>query len=240
MHRIEIGFNEAQRRLWSKETRQRYWDRRYRLGGAIYGSEPSLAARLACDWVLADDSVVELGGGYGRNARAFEGRCRRYTVIDSSPFALEHLAPLFGSAPPGWLTLTCGDLLLVPWAVPTVVFSNFVLHLFLREEREQIMSKASHELPEGGLFINAFLTNGGKILNVGPEIEPGTHLKEGGGPWHVFEESEVRNLLAQNGFEVLLLERRVEEELISGTIEETPFLFAVARLRTSQSGRQPR
>ncbi len=89
----------------TKLETKRCWNDRYRQGGAIYGTEPSPAAKLA---VFKDffnrfkpgQKLLEIGGGYGRNAFFFASRGMSVVSLDISDEAIKLGTSLRETTPP--------------------------------------------------------------------------------------------------------------------------------------------
>ena len=211
------------------DSRHQYWEQRYRTNGEIYGPRASLAADLATQHLPPFAVVLELGGAYGRNASAFIGRCRAFSLIDLSPTAVRIAQRAGRQFTPGWLNARTGDFLRDPWGTPDVVFSNFVLHLLTEHERMRLFTRASDLLATDALFINSFLSTSDVGHGVGPCIEPGTFHHEVGRFNHFFDRRELERLHAKHQFQILTAEHLVEPESINGAVRETAFWFMVAR-----------
>ena len=222
--------SEAALEVRVPDARHRYWELRYRTNGEIYGPEPSLAADLATQHLHAYADVLELGGAYGRNAGAFSGRCRSFSLIDLSPTAVRlaqrRTAQRFA---PGWMDARMGDFLRDPWGRPNVVFSNFVLHLLTERERIRLFTRASDSLRDDALFINSFLSTADVGHGVGRCIESGTFHHEVGRFNHFFDRRELERLHAKHRLQIVVAEHLIEPESINGAIRETAFWFIVAR-----------
>lgn len=171
------------------EQTEQYWETRFREGGLIWGVEPSPAAGWAGEWFKQEGSsrILVPGAGYGRNSKALSGHFR-VEALELSEEAVK-----LGQV---WDTQTVfrQGSILDPSAVSGPydgIFAYDVLHLFLEQEREQLMSNFARWLKPGGLLCLTCFSDGDSHCGQGRQLEEGTYEYMPGKHAHFFTEADL-------------------------------------------------
>jgi len=208
-----------------------YWDSRYARGGFIYGNDASTAATRSFG-LLRNYRVLEIGGGYGRNAIAFAVNGFECVSIDLSAEARRLGLQLKRETAPGasleFVEGDAGELCrFFGGNCFDNVFSNFCLHLMKERERERVLEQAARVLVPGGRAVFSLLSVCDEDFSRGKEVERNTFDFQGR-LQHFFGEEEIHRALRDAGFEAIRLEHCVELERIVSSTRKTCFWLATA------------
>jgi 2-polyprenyl-3-methyl-5-hydroxy-6-metoxy-1,4-benzoquinol methylase len=210
-----------------------YWNGRY-AAGRIWGDAPCPSAFMANEHFKRGNvnDVLVPGCGYGRNSFFFAKQGFRVTAFDVSDVAIE-LARGQARDRSTDLEYAVGDIFdetfMAGKQFDGVYLSN-VLHLFLVDQREQILRHITSFLKPGGIFafscISVFDTNN---YGIGVEIEPNTFEKHEGKPLHFFDENEIQTILEAD-YRILEQKLHVQTEADpSGETEDLQLWFVAAQ-----------
>jgi SAM-dependent methyltransferase len=165
-----------------------YWSGRFAREGMIWGSEPSPSAEWA-KAIFQDaglNSVLVPGAGYGRNTKVFSAGFTAYG-IELSTEALR-LAAEWDPA----TTFIAGSALEPQLnTLVDAVYCYDVLHLFLEEERKQLIAACLAQLRTGGLLYFTCFSDEDRNNGCGPRLEPGTYEYKSGKYAHFFSEADL-------------------------------------------------
>jgi SAM-dependent methyltransferase len=191
-HRLsrEAGSTEALRR------QSRYWNARYRLDPALFGSERS----PFLDWVLSSlkghrvgRTWVELGAGYGRDLRELQARGYSAHGVDVSHFAttLAREAGLKVVREPAVRFLGRWE----EGAVDVVVSNLFFNMEFSEADHEQLFAGIYRALAPGGYHAYSVRTVSDRWYGKGVLVGPDTFDLAPDGPvMHFFSRKYARHL----------------------------------------------
>lgn len=224
-----------------------YWDRKYRENGKIYGTFPSQSAYDLIRFILEQrktgtklDDIAVLGDGYGRNALYFAFMHLNPSIIEISEEAIE-LAN--AKTTESGLELRTKQADLLSWQPAEnydLAFSNFVIHLFNKEERARIYENARKALRPGGYFCGSFLSindDDYALFAKTKSLEERTFLVRGV-PQHFFLKEEISQELTDAGFYVLDILENKDPETIVDITRNTTYYFVIAKSRGNQNGNQ--
>lgn len=195
-----------------------YWEQRAKSEGLTYGENPSMAARLALPFLKDNKkslNILEIGGGYGRNALFFAHNNCKVTNIDlcekwiNSAYQNNNVRNINA------------DILKFDLSHFDGAFSNFVLHFFRKDKLEIIFKKIYGCLPGNGLFINSWLSEKDRYA-YSDSLEGKIYM-------HCFEQEELKKIHSQTGFKLEVITQLKELELINNKAHITVFWFTAAR-----------
>lgn len=216
------------------------WNALYRKDGKIYGDYPSRLAYDVMHFVFSmngdfsrDDlrklRALEIGGGYGRNARYIADWGIDTTLLDISSESLQ-IARNDGLE--GKIRLVEGDIVSKVFNDEfDIAYANFVFHVMERGDREAAVSNSYKAIKKGGHLLGSFLSVNDRDFDhyvIRDEIEQNTFLVREK-PQHFFTHEEVNRLLTSAGFNVRVLEEREDPEAIMQVCRNTSYWFAVAQ-----------
>jgi len=221
-----------------KQTRIDFWDSLYKTKGKIYGDEPSQFAKYLSHALTGKNcgNSLELAGGYGRNCVILAQNGIQVTCNDTSYYALEIGRNECKKRGIDNIKFVQEDVLEMVYNEDfDVIFSNFIFHLFLKEEREEIFKRSCCALKGNGYFLNTFLSIEDADFGIGKEFETNTYLKEDepNKPQHFFTKGEVEELHTKHGFSIEVIETSKEMEWLAykNLRHEINFWQAIARKR---------
>lgn len=210
-----------------------YWNNIFK-NGTIYGTYPSETALKAANFLIKkqinkDSKLLEIGGGYGRNAIYFANQLKLdTTIIDISNIAIELGITLAQQYPlkPRFIQ---GDATRLEEYFPEssydIVFHNFCLHLLSKSERKKIYEGTKHILKPKGFFLGSYLsTNDVDCPKI--ESEEGITLKVRGKYQHFFTEAEIKKELSPY-FTIDTIIESSDPEKIIDDIRNTEYYFVV-------------
>jgi SAM-dependent methyltransferase len=208
-----------------------YWQERYLRSGRIWGTAPSPTTALAAS-LFQRRGVQRLlvpGAGYGRNA-GFLARAG-FTVIGVE--ISEEAIRLAEQTNPG-VTFVHGSFLEAPLEPRSfdAVYCFNVLHLFLRQDRENFMQRCRDCLRDGGLAFVAVFSDEEASFGRGASPEENTFESKPGRPVHYFTAADLDGHF--RGFEIL------ESGLVEDPEDHDDQGPHVHRLRYVAAARRPR
>ena len=191
-------------RTSARRARQRaYWEETYAEDPTIFGATESAFARWCLPWLSAEPTlheIVELGCGYGRDARFFAAHGYRVLGIDLVGAEPSSRSPADRPPPPAHATML-GDaqecLERLPDGATDVVYSNMFFNMDFTEKEHRALMGAVHRVlrPEG---LHCFSVRSvsdpwyGRGRRLGPDrFEP----SPGRAPLHFFSTSYLERLI---------------------------------------------
>jgi len=226
-------------RITIKDQRS-FWNDLYAKNGKMYGNYPSQLAYDVMRFVFSRNrnftkqdlckiKALEVGGGYGRNARYIAEWGVNTTLLDISSQSLQ-IAREEGLERK--LKLVEGDIISQKFDQEfDLVYANFVFHIMNQEVRNSALLGSYKATKKGGYFLSSFLSINDKdfdSLTKEEEIETNTFLLREK-PQHFFTSEEVNHLLTSTGFTVIILEQREDPEAIMQVCRNTLYWFAIAQ-----------
>ncbi len=215
------------------------WEKLYKRDRKRYGEDHSIFCELARPYLQNCKKVLELGCGYGRDllylAKIYP--TVNFLGIDSSPTAvsillqdakreeIENLKAINGN----WLDFPYDKFIGEPM---DAIISHFFIHLFLEEERVEILKKSAHVLRDNGVLISSLISISDSKFTKGKLIEERTFACYPDRPWHFLHfggEEEIRRIYSSTGFKVEFICEYVEKEAILNKVEETRAWFLVSK-----------
>ncbi len=209
-----------------------YWDARY-AGGYIYGIYPSETAIKTAKLLSTKNEprirLLEIGGGYGRNAIYLNLQAKAdATVIDFSGTATrigKDLANSLGAD----VKFVNGDAFeadkIFRNEVFGIIFHNFCIHLLKNGKRIELYSKLWNLLRPGGLIIGSYLsTNDDDCPNKGQNTP--CDAKIAGATRHFFTKKEILSEIS-GFFKVHSITESSDPEKIIDVARNTAYFFVV-------------
>ncbi|MFE4100241.1 class I SAM-dependent methyltransferase [Priestia sp. YIM B13484] len=209
-----------------------YWNNRYE-EGTIWGTIECPSAVLAhqCFEEQLVKNIIVPGCGYGRNSLYFaqkgfkvmgfdiSNRAIHYALDQSNKFSLENLKYKVGS-------LFNLDFL-HDKEFDGVYLSN-VIHLFLKEERKQLIEIMTSLLKPGGILaLSCISVYDTANYGQGEEIEPNTFMKHKNKLLHFYSEEELHDILSED-YQIIQKKLHTQTELDPSGKKETLKLWFVA------------
>ncbi|MDF2922180.1 MAG: type 11 methyltransferase [Paenibacillaceae bacterium] len=178
-----------------------YWSDRFKEGGMIWGTDPSPTAVAAKELFKRHGAtrILVPGAGYGRNTRVFSREAgMRTEAVELSGEAIALAAEWDPD------TLFRQGSVLEPSIAGGLydgIYAYDVIHLFLQEEREQLVANCFKWLACGGLIYLTCFSDEDSHYGQGEQIEEGTYAYMPGKYAHFFTGKELVKQFA--AFEVL-------------------------------------
>ncbi len=223
------------------KTQQReLWNYLYLKEGKIYGDYPSQLAYDVMRFVFSmngdfskDDlrrlRALEIGGGYGRNARYIADWGINTTLLDISS---ESLRIARNDGLERKIKLFEGDIVSQEFDEKfDIAYANFVFHVMKQDDREAAVANAYKAIKRGGYLLGSFLSINDRDFDDferGDEVEQNTFLVREKSQ-HFFTREELNRLLSSKGFTIRILEEREDPEAIMQVCRNTRYWFAVAQ-----------
>lgn len=221
----------------SQSTTEEFWNRKYKNHRLIYGKDPSKSAMQCARLITSRKnsegnkvSLLEIGGGYGRNARYLASFGVEASVIDFSSEAIE-LGRRYVAEYGQKINFLKGDVRELAELLTSqkydIVFSNFCLHIFSEDERKKIYNGIEQVLKPDGLFVGSFLSINDTDYSDDKQISPRTKIIRGK-PQHFFTIPEIKREL-KDFLEVVSIKERNDPEKIIDSTRNTSYFFVVAK-----------
>ncbi|MFC4077779.1 class I SAM-dependent methyltransferase [Salinithrix halophila] len=214
---------------------QTYWNQRYEQG-RVWGDEPCPSATDALPFFqrAGVKSVLVPGCGYGRNAMYFAQQGFTVTAFDLSDVSIDH-AKKWAAREGVDIRFFQGDLFyeyrLKGHPFDAVYLSN-VIHLFLKDQRAQLLQNLTSLLRQTGIFIfSCISTSDPNNYGIGQEVEPNTFIKHESKPLHFYTERELHEILEPNYH---ILEQRLHTQTETdpaGNVESLQLWFVATEKR---------
>jgi len=203
-------------------NRENYWENRYQKeDGDIYGYEPSLSAFYALIEFKRKNvkTVLEIGGGTGRNSYLFASYGMKAVNVDTSQTAILQARRWHKKLS---TENKIGDILKVDLSQQKFdgIFANFVLPFFTTKELGEIFKKISTCLKPGSMAVFSWLDRNDEYLKAG-KYKDGQFVR-------FYSKKEIRDLFEKHQFLVLSFSKYRESELISGELRNTNLILSVA------------
>jgi len=212
-----------------------FWNQEFSKG-LIYGINPSEAAVKTVDFLKrkvvtgSEHTLLEIGGGYGRNAKYFiEQLGISTTLFDISAKAIDLAKSVTFPCLPNNLNFIQGDVnslnLMINPESYDIVFHNFCLHLLCFSNRSKIYSNVAKVLKPGGIFIGSYLSvNDPDCPDSSFNQELTTLVR--GKEQHFFKEEEIKNELIPY-FNIEEIIEGNDLELIISEMRKTVYYYVV-------------
>ena len=173
-----------------------FWETRYATEGAIWGQQPSKTVERAHTQFRQYGIQTPLipGSGYGRNAGYFAEHGYEVTGIEFSDTAIA----LAQAQSPDcrYIHASILDDLLTGETFDGIYCFN-VLHLFLPEERREMIRRCQRWLRPGGLAFFVVFSDREESYGRGKAVEPETFEARPGRPAHYFTDDDLRAHFAE-------------------------------------------
>ncbi|TXT58008.1 MAG: Methyltransferase, type 11 [Promethearchaeota archaeon] len=176
-------------------TQKKYWESRFQEEEKIWGNQSSQSAKWAHQFFQKRGNVkrvLVLGAGYGRNSRFFSQRKYDVSGIEISTRALK-IAVRFDPV----TNFYQGSILDLP-SIPELnnirfdaVYGFNVLHLFLKEERKNILTFTYNLLKSPGYAVFTVFSDKEESIGKGKYVEYNTFESKPGRPVHYFTEKDL-------------------------------------------------
>ncbi|MDR6226339.1 class I SAM-dependent methyltransferase [Desmospora profundinema] len=211
---------------------QTYWDKRYSQG-RLWGDNPCPSAVRSFPHFtrLGVKNVLVPGCGYGRNAVYFALQGFDVTAFDLSNVSILHAKALAAEQSVD-VPFFQGDLFDIDFLRGKkfdAVYLSYVIHLFLKDQRESLLKRMTEWLKDNGILtFSCISTSDPHNYGFGLEVEPNTFVKHESKPLHFFTGDELKKLLEPD---YRILEQKIHtqtENDPSGESEELQLWFVAA------------
>lgn len=208
-----------------------FWNSEYEKG-YIYGLNPSEAAIRAVKLIKSKNIIkegfrlLEIGGGYGRNAKYFAQQLRiPIKVVEISQQAVD-LGKNFLQDSNKYVEYILGDVNSLDKIFNNIlfdaVFHNFCLHLLDFGNRKLIYQSISKILKPKGWLIGSYLSINDH--DYCKEVMDNNTILLRGKEQHFFTQEEIINEL-NDYFETALIEESSDKETIISDVRDTTYYF---------------
>lgn len=169
----------------------KYWDKRFRDEGKIWGDKPSRTAEYALGLFRKDKTHTLLvpGAGYGRNTKLFSSAGMSVTGVEISPLACK-MAGEFDPASRFYNTSSL-DMTFIHEVYDGLYCFN-VMHLFREKKRHVFIGQCAERTKSGGLLFFTVFSEKEPSYSSGEEVENNTFESKPGRPVHYFTEEDLR------------------------------------------------
>ena len=168
-----------------------YWEKRFLDGGKIWGDKPSRTAIYALELFKRHNAnkILVPGAGYGRNTKIFTDANLDVTGIEISASAIE-LAKNFNPK----IQFFQGSVLDMPFDDKKYdgIYSCYVLHLFLKDDRISFLKKCFNQLRAKGYAFHVVFSDNEISFGKGERVEENTFESKPWRPVHYFTENDLK------------------------------------------------
>lgn len=168
-----------------------YWEKRFLDGGKIWGDKPSRTAIYALELFKRHNvnKILVPGAGYGRNTKIFTDANLDVTGIEISASAIE-LAKNFNPK----IQFFQGSVLDMPFDDKKYdgIYSCYVLHLFLKDDRISFLKKCFNQLRAKGYAFHVVFSDNENSFGKGERVEENTFESKPWRPVHYFTENDLK------------------------------------------------
>ena len=168
-----------------------YWEKRFLDGGKIWGDKPSRTAIYALELFKRHNvnKILVPGAGYGRNTKIFTDANLDVTGIEISASAIE-LAKNFNPK----IQFFQGSVLDMPFDDKKYdgIYSCYVLHLFLKDDRISFLKKCFNQLRAKGYAFHVVFSDNEISFGKGERVEENTFESKPWRPVHYFTENDLK------------------------------------------------
>ncbi len=169
---------------------KKYWNKRFEIGGRIWGDTPSDSTRYALELFKKKKikDILIFGAGYGRNSKLFVQEGYNVVGIEISEKAC-NLAKEFNPQ----TNLINASVLNLPLSNKKfeAIFCFNILHLFLERERKILLKNTHKQLKNRGLAFFTLFSEEESSYKKGKTIEENTFESKPGRPTHYFSKEDL-------------------------------------------------
>ena len=197
---------------------EKFWD--WKFGkGTIYSEAPSEIVKHISDYIKKAKTILDIGGGYGRNAAYFAKKGATVTVTDISEKALKIGKKNYGAMHN--ISFIKKDLLNLDFEKESfdAITGIYILNLFSKEELIQILGQLKNTLAAGGKLCSNFLSIEDDEFGIGKKIAKNTFINRERQIIRFYDETEIKNIFEAVGLIVDKISK-IEEPRDSDTIEK--------------------
>lgn len=171
-----------------------YWDSRYLKEKDLWGNVPSRAAELVWDYIknneLKPRTLIDVACGYGRDPVFFADRGLSVKACDISDVAIKMAKEHLNSK----IDFFVSDLRKLSKTEGTfdIVFGNFILHLFSKEDRVKVLAECLQMLSPTGILSVSVAAKEDADYGVGTQLEADTFVNSRGVVKHYYSEQDIQ------------------------------------------------
>jgi len=211
----------------SSDTRLiNHWNEYYKKDGIP--SHPSPFAKYVANQLNAEQNILEIGCGNGRDAKFFSAQGHNVTGIDRSTEAIDLCKKLYSEERIEFCFGTIADIAKKNQKKYDLVYTRFVIHAMSMDEEIKTLKMSYKLLKSNGKFfiecrsINDPLSERGEIVSQTERIDG--HYRR----FIILEEFTER--LTQIGFKIT---EAIESKGLAKFAEEDPMIIRVSALKSS-------
>lgn len=168
----------------------KYWDNRFK-EGKVWGAEPSCTARSASIYFKEHNKsrILVIGSGYGRNANYFFNEGFEVDGIEYSLSGIEIARTDNPSIP-----YYHGSVFDMPFSEKrySAIYCYNVIHLFMKQEREALVSLCGQVLENDGLMYFSAFSDEDESYGEGKELEVNTFEVKPAKPVHFYNQKDLK------------------------------------------------
>jgi SAM-dependent methyltransferase len=192
-----------------------FWSKVYKSDNSFFGDDPSNFAIRCYNYIKENNSkkILDLGAGHGRDTLFFASNGIEVDALDYSVTAIKILDKMAKEKrlPIKAQIFDVNNQLPFPDGYFDAVYSHMLLNMrFSSHELHSIFSEIRRVLESKGLNFFSVRNNNDKSYRKGLEVDKGIY-DINGFQVRFFTGEEIRDLVKQEGFEILWIEEEYEE-----------------------------
>lgn len=166
-----------------------YWNKRFK-AGKVWGNEPSSTTYIAAEYFtkFQKNKLLVIGSGYGRNSRFFHENGYEVEGIEYSKEGIQIARKDNPS-----IVYYHGSVFDMPFSKKkySAIYCYNVIHLFMKEQRDTLISLCSEVLEDDGLLFFSAFSDEDSGYGMGYELEDHTFETKKNKPVHYYSENEL-------------------------------------------------
>lgn len=214
----------------SLSERNGYWNGRFRDFGEIYGRDHSVILEEITTHLNLEDKILEIAGGYGRNAYFLADLGFNVTCTDISEEAIRIAVANYNHKR---IVYEVKDALKLDYPEDyfDVVLSIYGMNVFSKDELNNVFAQAHKILRHNGKFINIFLSINDEEYGTGEKVDNDTFLVDNNKQMvKFFRGDEIKRLYTKNHFILSNITEKEEKRKIGEKILHSRCYLAIGSL----------
>jgi len=207
---------------------RKYWDKRYKKEELIYGKRHSIALKYLLKYIGKKEKILEICGGYGRNAYFLAKKGYKIKCTEASRQAINIGKNIYKNPN---LSLEVKNALKLDYfkGAYQAVVSIYGLNSLDRKNVEKIFRNISRIVKIGGKFCNIFLSTDDVEFATGKLIAKNTFVLKDGQLVKFFTLSEIEELHRKYGFKIEKCLKIKERRKIADKTITSRFFLVLSR-----------
>ncbi len=221
-------------RILTLNQRNEYWDGLL-THGERYGGNPSSLLEIIQKHLERGDRILEIAGGYGRNARSLGEMGFHVTCTDVSGEAVKRAKKHYCHPNVTYETRDATNLDYRPNSFD-VVLSIYGMNVFSKDEIAVVFRRANRILRPNGRLIANFLSRKDPGYAMGTKTGDDMIVMDDSQLESFFTKEEIKELYATNGFELISLREKSEQRTVGGKPIKSRFYLAIGKKAEKRRG----